>query len=113
MTDFYILDGHAPIPVDIHTWGPWFENMENRIVASHRWDYPFKIHVSTVFVGMDLDYGADSPMLYETMIFAPALPDTNEDQYWHADWDEAAAKHRAVVTELTCIYGPPQEGIER
>lgn len=96
MMDHYILDGHQPVPCDLMTWGRWFESRENRHVAN---DYIGDVHVSTVFLGLNHQFGAGPPLLFETMIFGG-----EHDQYQErcSTWDEAVAMH---ATALALVKG--------
>lgn len=70
----YILDedGNPKLEVDLLKWASWFgSSFQKRIIKR---DYFFfgAIIVSTVFLGLDHSYSADSnapPILYETMVF--------------------------------------------
>jgi len=112
---YYILVGHEPVPVDGADVLVWAEAMERsgwRKVADTRWKVP-DVHVSTVFLGIDHDYsGRGAPVLFETMIFAPGIPEIDEDQRRFVHWDSALAHHRATVAELAGVYGPPDTTME-
>lgn len=65
----YVLDEHGePMPeLDLHKWAAWFETSgEKRRVANTEIG---SVHISTVFLGLDHNYGKGPPLLYETMIF--------------------------------------------
>ncbi len=88
MSSHYILDGHTPITTDLMTWAKWFEKgNDNRRVASTKKN---GIHVSTVFLGIDHQWGEGPPLLFETMIFG------GENDEWQdrcSTWDEAEKMH--------------------
>jgi hypothetical protein len=95
--EFFILDAdHQPVPADLDTWGAWFERIENRLVA---WtEANSETHVSTVFLGIDHNYGWHGPrVMFETMVFGGP-----EDQYQrrYTTWDDAKAGHDAIVRKL-------------
>ena len=96
MTDFYILDDdHNLIAADLMTWGHWFENAENRIVAKTQVG---NCLVSTVCLGTDHNFAMSGPpMLFETMIFVEG---DGEDCWRCSTWQEAVAQHERVVEEL-------------
>jgi len=96
MTDFYILDDdHNLIPADVMTWGRWFENADNRIVAKTKIG---GIVVSTVCLGIDHNFmGSGPPLLFETMIFDG---DGGGDCWRCSTWQEAEAQHARVVAEV-------------
>lgn len=67
----YILDDSGnPVEIDdILTWARWLEDAkEKRILAQTRSE---GVRVSTVFIGIDYNFGADGPpRLWETVVFA-------------------------------------------
>jgi hypothetical protein len=96
MSDFYILDDdHNLIPADVLTWGRWFENAANRIVAQTQVGSLF---VSTVCLGIDHNFMRVGPaQVFETMIFA----DGDGSDCWRcATWQEAEAQHARTVAAL-------------
>jgi len=99
MTGNYILDGKEPVEVsDIVTWATWFEAAD-RIVKQTT---PSKdVRVSTVFLGLDHQFGKGPPLLFETMVFGGRQ---DGDQWRYSTWDEAAAGHEAAVDSLTRGY---------
>lgn len=72
----YILnpDG-TTTEVDLLTWAAWFENFENRRVAYYEREGYW---VSTVFLGIDHNWGKGPPLLFETMVFS----DVREQRKW-------------------------------
>jgi hypothetical protein len=64
----YILDEElreVPCP-DLLKWARWLETSDKRRVGDDRIG-PY--WVSTIFLGLDHNYGQGEPLLYETMIF--------------------------------------------
>lgn len=55
------------------------------------------IIVSTVFVGLDLGFDPDRPMLFETEIMEAGVASTDCRHIRYATWDEAERGHRQVV----------------
>jgi hypothetical protein len=99
---YYILSGHVAIAVDMWTWAAAFEKRKLGIAAG---DDPFRVarteindncHVSTVFVGLDHNFGRGDPLLFETMIFGGPL---DQYQWRYATWDHAEHGHNQAVTE--------------
>ena len=89
----YILDGHKPKRVSLMEWAQWFEdNRGERQVGLARIGM---VTVSTVFLGLDHQWGDGPPLLFETMIFNGA-----NDQYQTraSTWDEAEEQHKEAVT---------------
>lgn len=81
----YILDedGTPREEADVLVWGKWFEdNAAKRIVAAD--EIEGGARVSTVFLGLDHDYGDGRPVLWETMIFG-GVADGYQDRYTSRD----------------------------
>lgn len=68
--DHFILDDTGANPIvepDLIKWARWFESrMSPRIVQRTRVG---NAEVSTVFLGVDHQFGRGEPILWETMIF--------------------------------------------
>ena len=96
MTDKkYILGkNHELVEADLITWGRFFEDINNRRVAEDSID---GARISTVFLGIDHNFGEGEPLLFETMIFGGKRD--GEQWRWHT-WEEAERKHREIVAEI-------------
>lgn len=88
--DKYILKGKKVIAVDLMTWANWFET-SNRHIGD---DHIGKVHVSTVFLGINHNFGEGEPLLFETMIFGG-----KHDQYQerYSTWEEAEKGHQIAI----------------
>jgi hypothetical protein len=89
----YILDAegnpiHAP---DLLTWGKWLEAADRHI---GNWKSPQGTYVSTVFLGLDHQWGDGPPVLWETMIFG-GKDDQFQERYTSRA-DALAGHERAV-----------------
>ncbi len=92
----YILGkNHELIEADLITWAKFFEDIKNRKVAK---DIIGEIEVSTVFSGLDHNWGGGEPLLFETMIFGG---ERDEEQHRYHTWKEAEKGHKKIVKELT------------
>ena len=93
----YILDGQTPVPCDdILEWGRWFETANRHVGKDQIGPY----RVSTVFLGIDHDWGSNGPpVLFETMVFGHA----DEIQQRYCTWDEAATGHAEMVARYRLI----------
>ncbi len=94
----YILDENKNcVPVDLMTWARYFESAD-RIVRKSDFEGG---HVSTVFLGLDHQYGDGPPLLFETMIFGGP-----HDQWCErcSTWKEAEAQHEKAL--LTLLADP-------
>jgi hypothetical protein len=65
----WILEGEKLKEVDLMTWARWFE-ASDRCVAS---DDVSDSRISTVFIGLDHNFGLGPPLLFETMVFGGPL----------------------------------------
>jgi hypothetical protein len=98
MSDFYILDANRnviPCPT-VTQWGAWMESFEKRRVAST--ECGTGVRVSTVFLGLDHNFGDGPPLVFETMVFGGTF---DEECERCATWAEAEAQHRAMVEKVT------------
>jgi hypothetical protein len=98
MSDKYILDadGRTAIAVDWLAWARWFEAAAaDRIVAR---TIIGDATVSTVFLGLNHQYGDGPPLIFETLVFAGAL-DGEMERY--STWEEAEQGHQAMVKRVT------------
>jgi hypothetical protein len=85
----WTLKGHEPVPCTLMEWAEWFEQKgDHRRVAL---DKKYGIIVSTVFLGLDHNWGGGPPLLFETMIFGGRHDDYQER---YSTWDEAVEGHK-------------------
>ena len=90
----YVLDGHEVRgEPDMLTWGRWFESA-NRVVAGTKVG---KALVSTVFLGLDHNWGDGPPIVFETLVFG-GPHDGEEERY--ATWEEAERGHAVMVKRV-------------
>lgn len=94
MTDRYILRDHAAIPCpDLYEWARWFETANRHVGV----DEIGNVRVSTVFLGLNHQWGRGPPLLYETMIFGGPL----DGEMWrYTRWDEAETGHKAALAAV-------------
>jgi hypothetical protein len=86
MSDHYILDGKLPRKVDLMTWAEWYAKAYRHVADTMKGN----IRVSTVFLGLDHQWGNGPPELFETVIFGC-------DKEWQercSTWEEAEAMHK-------------------
>lgn len=98
MTDKYILDdGGNPVEEpDLHKWGKWMQDNLRRVAFD---DLPGGKVISTVFLGLDHQFGEGPPMLFETMVFAGADNYVDEHYERYSTKDEALAGHARIIKE--------------
>lgn len=95
----YYLDGHTPVACDnLLEWAQKFDR-QNRIVAQTHLPGFF---VSTVFLGLDHQWGDGPPLLFETMVFKVKDSKRGEDIDCRrcSTWEQAEQQHSEVVKEL-------------
>lgn len=83
---YYILKDRIPVPCpNPIEWAKSYETSE-RVVA--KTELEGGVLVSTVFLGIDLNFYGGSPLVFETMIF-------------DATWEQAEAGHEEAVKLAT------------
>lgn len=88
----YILDGKTPVRCDdLLQWAQWYQTTDRHVAEDHLGD----IHVSTVFLGLDHQWGDGPPLLFETMIFGGRH--NQKYQRRCSTWDEAVAQHAEAM----------------
>ena len=104
-SEYYILDADKnAIPSTQLEWGRMFGDVENRRVARTLYG---DVVVSTVFLGLDHNWGDGPPAIFETMIFGGAHEDWRERT---STWQEAEETHRvacSLVYETEGVPGVP------
>lgn len=80
MTDRFILNeaGEPERCEDLLRWARWFQSAERHVAQDldegHDGDPAARVRVSTVFLGLDHNFGpAGPPVLWETMVFGGLL----------------------------------------
>ena len=100
MSNWYILEGKTPVfEPNTLTAGRFFESIDNMIVARTTVD---DVLVSTIFLGIDHNFGDGPPLLFETMIFGGT-----EDSYQErcSTWEEAEEQHKKACAVAFCGIG--------
>lgn len=101
---FYIMlnDGTIQACDDTLQWAEWFEDAANRIVKQEALTMQDGtdrvVEVSTVFLGIDHNYGDGPPILFETMTFRNGQ---GHDQRRYCSREEAIEGHEEIVKELS------------
>ena len=92
----YILNdqGKPVLEPNILRWARWYESADRRVAWS---DISQGVHVSTVFLGIDHNFGGGPPLLYETMVFGGPM-DQHQERY--TTREEAVAGHEEVVRRV-------------
>jgi hypothetical protein len=96
----YILAERKPVEEpDLLAWAEWFETAERKVAR----DEVGASVVSTVFLGLDHNFGEGPPLLFETMIFTDG--DGGGMSWRTATWADAEKQHREAVAELKLTGG--------
>lgn len=97
MPEYYVLDdrGEPQAVRDVMEWARWFEaNRSNRQIGDTTVG---EVRVSTVFLGMNHQWGAGPPLIFETMIFGG--PYDNYQWRWSTR-AEAIAMHDQAAAAI-------------
>lgn len=100
---YYVLDDENKVVGEpsVEAWAQWFEDNglnERRRVGEDRVG---QMRVSTVFLGIDHNFGSGPPHVFETMVFP------SEDDYGevfslrYSTWEEAEVGHRVALDWAT------------
>jgi len=102
MTYYYILNGHVAVPASIDQWASWFESAD-RSVKKSRATVKLEgnplgfVEISTVFLGINRQFGDGPPLLFETMVFGGPL-DGQTDRC--STWEAAEKMHEAMCERV-------------
>jgi hypothetical protein len=88
----YVLIDHKPVLCrSRQIWANWMEQFKLRRVAETT---IYMVRISTVFLGLDHQWGDGPPLVFETMIFGG---EHDNDQWRCSTWEEAVAQHQNAV----------------
>jgi hypothetical protein len=103
------LEGREVVEVpELLDWAQWMETADRHVGKTYIGEY----YISTVFLGIDHGWTTDVPILFETMVFGPAveimrlngtLMSTRESldyQPRYSTYDEAEAGHQQMCEEI-------------
>jgi hypothetical protein len=79
---------------DTLDWAIWFDQSKNRIVAQ---EMVGQLWVSTVFLGLDHNFGDGPPVLWETMVFGDDQMDRDRCS---GSREQALAMHERMVKKV-------------
>ena len=90
-TGYYILKDKKIVKTnDINVWGKFFES-KDRIVKQETLSNGLR--VSTVFLGIDHNFGEGEPLLFESMVFGA----DEEIQERYSTYEQAEEGHKKLV----------------
>lgn len=92
---YYVMaaDGTTREVYNLLEWAQWVE-AANRLVQKTKIG---TVEVSTVFLGLDYNFGGEPPALFETMVFGGRL---DQQQVRYATLDEAKTGHEKLVRHV-------------
>lgn len=93
---FYRLVDRVPVRCTLLEYAEAMKDDANRILAQSTVG---ELQVSTIFTGIDQNWGGDVPVLFETVVFG--LPDDLRPQWSFSTWDESMEIHAMLVNLLT------------
>lgn len=101
MIKYFILnEDHTVREVSFEEYSDWDSiNEFKRRIA--RTELPSGILISTVFLGLDHNFGDEPPILFETMAFAHGNVSEDLCQQRYNTYDEAIEGHNKVVEEMS------------
>ena len=90
---YYKLDGDKIIPTNnLVEWAKWFETANRRIDYT---ELPDGKRVSTIFLGIDHNFGKGVPLLFETIVFASR--DAPKTSFNDLDISRYSTKSKALL----------------
>lgn len=98
MSDRYILNANGE-PVeepDLIKWGRWLQKADRKIAEHDIGD----CHVSTVFMGLNHQYGPGPPLVFETMVFGPDDHPLNQEMARYATRGQALSGHHMMCDRV-------------
>lgn len=97
---YYILRNQVVVAASsAKEFGEWVETADRVVSKTQVAD----IEVSTVFLGIDHQFFAGPPLLFETMVFGG---DLDQNCRRCSPWDEAVEQHEVILSEvLNRVYG--------
>ena len=103
---YYILEGKEPKEVDPYQWAIQFDT-SNRHVAQD--EIADGVKVSTVFLGLDHQYGDGPPLLFETLVFEGTL---DGEMMRYSTWEEAEIGHKEMVERVRLTFANERSVVE-
>lgn len=92
---FYRLVGREPVRCTLAEYAQAMRDETQRVLAQ---DHIGELRISTIFTGIDRNFGNRAPILFETVVFG--LPGDIHPQWQHSAWEEAMDHHRQLVAAL-------------
>ncbi len=105
MMNYYDRNGD---PIDMATWGRLFGDRDYQVVAQTnmidaRTGNNQDVLISTVWLGMNHNWGTGPPLIFETMIFG--LEELEDWQVRSPTEDHAQVVHSEAIMEVALVVG--------
>lgn len=95
---YFILEKGEVKEVDMPAWAAWFETCgRERIIKQNYTWHGYK--VSTVFLGLNHNWGEGPPMIFELMVFSPFGRGMGNDIYQerYSTLEHAKLRHKQIL----------------
>ena len=86
-------------PIDLWEWAKLLEDHSYQVIKQET--LPDGKYVSTVWLGLNHQYGSGPPLIFETMVFPTKGRLDEERCQRYSTLDDALAGHAEIVHELT------------
>lgn len=93
---FYKLVGHEPVRCTLAEYAQSMQDDAKRVLAQTTVG---DLHISTIFTGIDRNFGSGALVLFETVAFG--LPGDIHPQWRYSSWDEAMDNHLRLAESVT------------
>jgi hypothetical protein len=89
----YVLRNREPVLVDLMTWARELKLGDRKVGATEVGE----VRISTVFFGLDHQFGDGPPLLFETMVFGGPL---DQETVHYSTWKQAEEGHSEMVRRV-------------
>jgi hypothetical protein len=91
---YYKLVGKVPVKCSFYECGLQLQLADRRVAFTDMGTYS----VSTVFLGIDHNFGGGPPLLFETMVFHTGIDEAEDAPVQrYSTWEQAEAGHNEIV----------------
>jgi len=92
-------------PISMEEWAALFEDFESRVIGKS--ETAAGCQVSTVWLGMNHNYGEGPPLIFETLAYCDHISTNEIERY--TTWEEAEAGHKRWVEFLENLHEALEE----
>ncbi len=100
MAKYYNPEG---TPMTLLEWADAFEHAECQVGHDL---LPNGLEVSTVWLGLDHNFGSGPPLIFETKVFG--LPSDEKYQEYYSTLEDAQEGHKATIEWASRVDGPEE-----